>query len=68
MHFFSTNPFDLVIYLCLFVAVVLGFMTGFLRSLATIFGYLAGMAVAVAAAPRPGPLLMTYLKMPTPQT
>jgi uncharacterized membrane protein required for colicin V production len=44
MHFFSTNPFDLAIYLRLFVAVVLGFMTGFLRSLATIFGYLTGMA------------------------
>jgi len=46
MHFFSTNPFDLAIYLCLFVAVVLGFMTGFLRSLATIFGYLTGMAAS----------------------
>ena len=67
MDFFSTNPFDLAIYVCLFVAVVLGFMTGFLRSLATIFGYLCGMGVAVAAAPRLTPLLTTYLKMPTPQ-
>jgi len=68
MHFFSTNPFDLAIYICLFVAVVMGFMTGFLRSLATIFGYVAGMGVAAAAAPRVAPLLTTYLKMPTPQT
>ena len=68
MQFFSTNLFDLAIYVCLFVAVVLGFMTGFLRSLATIFGYVCGMGVAVAAAPRLTPLLTTYLKMPTPQT
>ena len=67
MDFLSANPFDLAIYVCLFAAVVLGFMTGFLRSLATIFGYLCGMGVAVAAAPRLAPLLTTYLKMPTPQ-
>lgn len=36
MDFFSTNPFDLAIYICLFLAVVMGFMTGLLRSLATI--------------------------------
>ena len=66
--FFSTNWFDLAIYVCLFVAVVMGFMTGLLRSLATIFGYIAGMAVAVALAPRVTPLLTTHLKMPTVQT
>ena len=68
MDFFSTNLFDLAIYLCLFVAVVMGFMTGLLRSLAAIFGYVFGMAVAVAAAPKLTPMLTTYLKMPTPQT
>src|SRR5689334_10164927 len=68
MDFFSTNVFDLAIYVCMFVAVVFGFMTGLLRSLATIIGYLCGMGVAVAAAPRLTPLLTTYLKMPTPQT
>jgi membrane protein required for colicin V production len=66
--FISTNPFDLAIYVCLFVAVVMGFMTGLLRSLATIIGYIGGMGVAVAAGPRVTPLLTTYLKMPTPQT
>ena len=35
------NLFDAAIYLALFVAVVMGFMSGLLRSLATIFGYLA---------------------------
>lgn len=68
MDFISTNPFDLAIYVCLFVAVVMGFMTGLLRSLATIFGYICGMGVAVAAGPKVTPLLTTYLKMPTPQT
>jgi membrane protein required for colicin V production len=63
MDCLSANPFDLAIYVCLFVAVVLGFMTGFLRSLATIFGYLCGMGVAVEAAPRLAALLPTYLKM-----
>jgi len=68
MQFFSTNLFDLAIYVCLFIAVVLGFMTGFLRSLATIFGYVCGMGVAVAVAPRLAPLLTAYLNMPAPQT
>jgi len=67
-NFISTNPFDLAIYVCLFVAVVMGFMTGLLRSLATIIGYIGGMGVEVAAGPRVTPLLTTYLKMPTPQT
>jgi membrane protein required for colicin V production len=66
--FFSTNWFDVAIYVCLFIAVVMGFMTGLLRSLATIFGYIAGMGVAVVAAPRVTPVLTTYLKMPTLQT
>jgi membrane protein required for colicin V production len=45
------NPFDAAIYFCLFVAVVMGFISGLLRSLATIFGYLAAMALAVALTP-----------------
>jgi membrane protein required for colicin V production len=64
----SMNLFDAAIYLCLFIAVVMGFMTGLLRSLATIFGYVAGMGIAMIATPRVIPLLTTYLKMPTPQT
>ena len=64
----SMNLFDAAIFVCLFIAVVMGFMTGLLRSLATIFGYVAGMGIAVVATPRVLPLLTTYLKMPTPQT
>jgi len=48
----SFNPFDLAVYICLALGFILGFSAGLLRSLATIFGYLAGMAVAVAAAPQ----------------
>lgn len=64
--FFSTNPFDIAIYICLFVAVIMGFMTGLLRSLATILGYVCGMGVAVAAAQHVTPILGTYLKMQAP--
>jgi len=47
----SLNPFDAVIYLVALVAVVMGFNAGLLRSLATIFGYLAAAPVAVLATP-----------------
>lgn len=67
MDFFSTNPFDLAIYVCLFLAVVMGFMTGLLRSLATIFGYVGAMGVAVVAAPRVTPLFSSQFKLPTVQ-
>jgi membrane protein required for colicin V production len=67
-EFFSTNTFDLAVYVCLFVAVVMGFMTGLLRSLATIFGYICGIGIAVAATPKAVSLLATYPKFPTPQT
>src|SRR5260221_5923252 len=67
-NFISTNLFDLAIYICLFIAVVLGFMTGLLRSLATIIGYVCGMGVAVAAGPQVTPLPPSYLEMPAPQT
>ncbi len=46
------NQFDAAVYVFLFLAVVMGFMTGMLRSLATIFGYLAAMGVTVALAPQ----------------
>jgi membrane protein required for colicin V production len=45
------NPFDAAVYFCLLVAVVMGFHTGLLRSLATIFGYLAAMPVVVPLVP-----------------
>ena len=39
MNDLPVNLFDAAVYLCLFVAVVSGFRTGLLRSLATMFGY-----------------------------
>jgi membrane protein required for colicin V production len=45
------NLFDAAVYLCLLVAVVVGFNSGLLRSLATILGYAAAALVAVGTAP-----------------
>jgi membrane protein required for colicin V production len=57
MAFLPINPFDAAVYLCLIVAVVFGFKSGLLRSLATIFGYLAAAPVTVALVPGVSPLL-----------
>ncbi len=62
-----TNPFDAAVYICLFVAVVMGFMSGLLRSLATIFGYVAAMGLAVALAPQLSPLLTERFNWPPAQ-
>jgi membrane protein required for colicin V production len=51
------NSFDVVVYGLLIVAVVTGFNAGFLRSLATILGYLAAMPFAVATTPLVSPAL-----------
>lgn len=56
------NPFDAAIYGLTLVAVVLGFRAGLLRSLATIFSYLAAAALAVAAAPKLAPHLGPLLE------
>ena len=61
------DPFDAAIYIFLFVAVVMGFMSGLLRSMATIFGYVAAMGLAVALAPRLSQLLTEQFKMPLAQ-
>jgi membrane protein required for colicin V production len=63
----SLNPFDAAIYLFLFIAVMMGFMSGLLRSLATIFGYLAAAPLAVAATPYLSPLAVQF-KLPPAQT
>lgn len=62
------NLFDAVIYLCLAVAVIAGFRAGLLRSLATIFGYIAAAPLAVAAAPYLAPILISQFKLPPSQT
>ena len=47
----ALNPFDAVVYFVALVAIVMGFHSGLLRSLATIFGYLAAAPIAVVATP-----------------
>ncbi len=58
------NPFDAAIYLCLLVAVVFGFNSGLLRSLATILGYVAATPVAVGTAPALSLFLSDRFKLP----
>jgi membrane protein required for colicin V production len=61
------NLFDAAIYLALFAAVVMGFMSGLLRSLATIFGYLAAAPIAVTVTPMVSRLFTGLLKLPPTQ-
>ena len=53
------NIFDAAVIGATLVAVVTGYRSGLLRSLATIFGYLLAAPVAVVAAPKLAPLFMT---------
>jgi membrane protein required for colicin V production len=62
------NLFDAAIYLCLAVAIIAGFRSGLLRSLATIFGYIAAAPLAVAAAPYLAPILVNQFKLPPAQS
>jgi membrane protein required for colicin V production len=62
------NAFDAAVYLCLAVAIIAGFSTGLLRSMATIFAYLAAMAIAVALAPPLSQFLTTRFQLPAAQT
>lgn len=62
------NLFDAAVYFCLAVAVIAGFRSGLLRSMATIFGYLAAMAMAVAMTPRLAQFLIDGFHMPPGQT
>ncbi len=68
MNDLPVNPFDAAVYVCLAVAVLSGLRSGLLRSLATIFGYLAAAPVAVLAAPTLTPFLIEQFKVPPAQT
>lgn len=56
--------FDAAIYLLAAIAVVMGFRSGLLRSLATIFGYVAATPAALAAAPALSNFLADRFQMP----
>jgi membrane protein required for colicin V production len=62
------NVFDGVIYFFLLVAIVIGFNSGLLRSLATILAYLVAAPLAVAVAPYLTPILIAQFKLPPTQT
>lgn len=62
------NSFDAAIYFVTLVAVVTGYNSGLLRSLATIFGYLAAMPTAVAVAPWAALVLIKQFALPLNQT
>ena len=51
------NLFDAAVLLCLAVAIVMGFRSGLLRSLATIVGYVVAAPLAVAASGFISPLM-----------
>ena len=51
MAFSGFNSFDAVVLTVATIAVFMGFMSGLLRSLATILGYVAAAPVAMAATP-----------------
>jgi membrane protein required for colicin V production len=55
------NTFDLAVIGVLIVAVVMGFSSGLLRSLATIFGYIGAAPVAIAATPMAARVLAEQL-------
>ncbi|MDO8874921.1 MAG: CvpA family protein [Pseudolabrys sp.] len=62
------NLFDGVVYLLLAVAIIAGFRSGLLRSLATIFGYVIAAPVAVAIMPSITPILTERFKLPPAQS
>ena len=57
----ALNSFDLAVIGVLLVAVVLGFQSGLLRALATIFGYVCGAAFAIVATPTAARILTEQL-------
>ncbi len=61
------NTFDAAVYFVTLVAIVMGFRSGLLRSLATILGYVAAAPVAVETAPALSQFLGNRFTMPPAQ-
>lgn len=57
------NLFDLAVYVCLAFAIIAGFRSGLLRSLATIFGYVVAAPVAVTLMPYLTPIFADRLHL-----
>jgi membrane protein required for colicin V production len=62
------NPFDIVVYAIAFIAIVMGFNTGLLRSFATMIGYLVAAPIAVALTPHLAPLVPDSANLPLGRT
>ena len=60
----SMNSFDAAIYVLVAVAVIAGYRSGLLRSVATILAYVAAAPVALVLAPRLVPVLTNLFHMP----
>ena len=58
------NAFDAAVYSLTILAVIMGFTSGLLHSLATILAYVAAAAIAVAATPWLTPIIATQVKLP----
>jgi membrane protein required for colicin V production len=62
------NSFDAAIYIVMIVAIIMGFNSGLLRSMATIFGYIAAAPIALTSAPRLAPILTDQFHLPPVRT
>ncbi len=62
------NTFDAVVTAFAIIAIVMGFMSGLLRSLATILGYLLAAPFAIALTPRVMDLLSGRFSIPPDKT
>jgi membrane protein required for colicin V production len=62
------NSFDVAICGVAIVAVVMGFNSGLLRSIATILGYVAATPVALASAPHVARVMTDQLQLPPVRT
>ena len=62
------NTFDAVLTVFAILAVVMGFMSGLLRSLATILGYLLAAPLAIALTPRVMDFMSGRLTIPPDKT
>jgi membrane protein required for colicin V production len=65
---FAMNPFDAIIYAVALIAIVLGFHSGLLRSVATILGYLIAAPIAVAITPGVTALVAGQFTLPPDKT
>ena len=59
------NTFDAIVVGVTLLATVMGYRSGLLRSLATIFGYLLAAPVAIVATPKLAPLFVTQVPSDT---